>query len=328
MKYFLKRCGHQELGSMDASMRPSRGQYLLIPMRGEASSLFPPLSQTQLNDFHLVAIYPLFTQEKVYCRYVYHNDRFHGSLAEFPRNEYRLYLNKELQGGNFKFFENGIVVLRNVRENDFDSGLYLDYADPNDDKYSVYERILNEHKLRTTDNFAVYDGRINEFEKSVDEIDISNSRIEVAEEDIRYIARREGEIASLFTIPQFRDFVSFAYQRKCAVTRTVIEYGELNNLETAHIMPAAHNGPPLPSNGISLCRDFHWAFDHGFWTLTDDYKVIISKQAPSEMLIPYDGKPIFLPEEPFFRPKLEFIQYHRQNIFEHFGQIRSISTRG
>lgn len=46
MKYLLKRCGHQELGSMDSSMRPQRGQYLLMAMRSEVLSFFPPLSKT------------------------------------------------------------------------------------------------------------------------------------------------------------------------------------------------------------------------------------------------------------------------------------------
>lgn len=305
-------------------MRPSRGQYLLIPMQGEALSFFPPLSTTQLNDFRLVSLYPLYANAKVYCRFVYHNDKFLGSTAIHPRNEHRLYLNHEVQGGSLRFFEEGIVVFRMVDENNWESGLFLDYAYPGDKKYRKYEKILNERKHRSTDNYAVYEGNIQEFEKGVSKIDISTPIIEVAKEDIHYMERREDEIESLFTNVQFRDFVSVAYQHKCAITRTVIEYGELNNLETAHIKPRAHGGPFLPSNGISLCRDFHWAFDHGFLALTDDYKVIVSKKAPSEMLMPYDGKEIFLPSEPFFQPKVEFIQYHRQNIFEHFEQIRSI----
>ena len=41
MKYLLKRCGHQELGSMDETMRPQRGQYLLMAMKDEVLSSFP-----------------------------------------------------------------------------------------------------------------------------------------------------------------------------------------------------------------------------------------------------------------------------------------------
>jgi len=41
MKYLFKRCGHQELGSMDASMKPQRGQYLLMAMKDQVLSFFP-----------------------------------------------------------------------------------------------------------------------------------------------------------------------------------------------------------------------------------------------------------------------------------------------
>ena len=116
MRYLLKRCGSQELGSMGTSQRPNRGQYLLISKK--VLEFFPPLSITQLNDYCLVPIYPLYCDDKVYCRFVYHNDKYHDSIADHPRDEYRLYLNREVQGGCLLFQQNGIVVLRLVDEED------------------------------------------------------------------------------------------------------------------------------------------------------------------------------------------------------------------
>lgn len=323
MKYLLKRCGHQELGSMGTSMKPQRGQYLLMAMRDEVLSFFPPLSRTQQNDFRLVSICPLYTNDKVYCRFAYHNDRFHGSTAAHPRNEYRLYLNREVQGGQLRFYEGGIVVMRLIQDPDFESGLYMDYAAPSDVQYEIYNKILNENQLDGSGNYAVYDGVIQVFEQAVAKVDVSEQDVKVAPEDISYIEKRKNDISQLFTEKQFRDFVSVAYQHKCAITGTVIEYKDLNNLETAHIRPKSHGGPFLPCNGMTLCRDFHWAFDHGFLALSDDYRVMVSKKAPSPLLLPYDGKAIFLPTEPFFQPELEYVQYHRKNVFEHFEQIRA-----
>lgn len=64
MKYFLKRCGSQELGSVDASGKPQRGRYLLISMNPDILSFFPPLSTVQLNDFVPIACKLLFGNER------------------------------------------------------------------------------------------------------------------------------------------------------------------------------------------------------------------------------------------------------------------------
>ena len=97
-EYYLKKCGHQELGSVGANGRANRGRYLLTSMDQNVLSFFPPLSVAQLNDCALLPIVPLFSGEKVYCNFVYHNDKFHGSTAAHPRNEYRIYLNRSLEG--------------------------------------------------------------------------------------------------------------------------------------------------------------------------------------------------------------------------------------
>lgn len=324
MKYLLKRCGHQELGSMDSSMRPQRGQYLLVSKKDEVLSFFPPLSITQQNDYRIVPFYPLYTNTKVYCRFVYHNDKFHGSTAIHPRNEHRLYLNKELQGGTFKYFEGGIVVLRMVDETDFEKGLYLDYVSPQEKLYKTYNALLQANKLDWSGNYGIYRGVIKKFESKAAAFSNETVDVKLSDEDIAYISNNKMEEASLFNEVSFRDFVMVGYQHKCAVTRTAIEYGSLYNLETAHIHPKAHGGTFLPSNGIMLCRDFHWAFDHGFFTLTDDFKVMVSDKVNSDMLAPFNGKQIFIPNNPFFRPDLENVRWHRAHVFEHFGQIKAM----
>ena len=327
MKYLIKRCGHQELGSMDSSLRPQRGQYLMMSKQSDVLSFFPALSSTQQNDFRLVPIYPLYCEGKIYCRFVYHNDKFHGSTASHPRNEYRLYLNREVQGGELRFFEDGLVVFRMVDETDFSGGLFVDYAAPSDANYAVYAALLSDNKIGGGENYAVYNGVIDIFESRAREIDTAAQDIKVAQEDLDFISKSDKDVESLFNLQEFRDFVSVGYQHRCAITGTVIAYGSLNNLEAAHIRPQAHAGPNLPCNGISLCRDFHWAFDHGFLTLTDDCRVKVSTRAPSDLLMPYDGKKIYMPADPFFRPRVDFIHHHQKHVFEHFEQIRAFDRQ-
>jgi predicted restriction endonuclease len=125
----------------------------------------------------------------------------------------------------------------------------------------------------------------------------------------------------------FRDIVLFAYMGKCAVTGKSINYESLSNLEAAHIMPQAHNGPDAVPNGMALCRDLHWAFDKGFFTITnidDDYIVNVHENVKdSEVLKDIDGKVIFKPSDPRFRLHNNALEYHQKHIFGTFKQIRA-----
>jgi predicted restriction endonuclease len=95
----------------------------------------------------------------------------------------------------------------------------------------------------------------------------------------------------------------------------VIRYENYFNLEAAHIKPRSHGGLYIPSNGIALCRDIHWAFDKGFITLNDSLEVIVHEKVSSEWLRLYENKQIYVPKDPFFRPSPDNLRYHRDNVF-------------
>jgi predicted restriction endonuclease len=59
----------------------------------------------------------------------------------------------------------------------------------------------------------------------------------------------------------------------------------------------------------------HWAFDKGFFTLTKDYKVLVHPRIESDWLRSYDGMHLSLPDNPFFQPATESIEYHNKNIY-------------
>lgn len=96
------------------------------------------------------------------------------------------------------------------------------------------------------------------------------------------------------------------------------------NLEAAHIWPISHKGLYLPSNGIALCRDMHWAFDKGMFTVDDNFKVKVHPNIESEYLRQYNGKQIFIPENPFFRPDVNSLHYHQSNIYGLFQTAGSL----
>lgn len=132
------------------------------------------------------------------------------------------------------------------------------------------------------------------------------------------------EMASLFNSVSFRDFVMTGYKQKCAITGNVIQYKSFMNLEAAHIWPRSHKGLYLPSNGIALCRDMHWAFDKGMFTIGDDFKVIVHPDVESDYLQQYNNKSLYIPENAFFRPDINNLHYHQTHIYGLFKTSGSL----
>jgi putative restriction endonuclease len=115
----------------------------------------------------------------------------------------------------------------------------------------------------------------------------------------------------------FRVLITDAYYRKCSIT------GEktLPVLEAAHIKPYAESGPHFISNGILFRSDIHKLFDTGYITITNDYKIEVSKRIREEFsngkeYYQYHGKTLSnLPSRDTDRPDSKYIDWHNSNIF-------------
>jgi len=320
MKYYLKKCGFQELGSVGADGIVHRGRYLLTSMNEEVLAMFPPLSVAQLNDSALLPIMPLYSGEKVYCNFVYHNDKYHGSTAAHPRNEYRIYLNKALEQNRNLFCADDIMVIRTEEITDEDNQVQTVYLmdlvkDKASAEYAQLNTAIENYPIRG--GYGVFDGILPFFEKKVESLKQSQDSTVVIDNSVtqRIISAQPDSLASLFNAATFRDFVMVGYDNLCAITGTVIRYESYMNLEAAHIRPKSHGGTFLPNNGIALCRDLHWAFDKGFFTLNDNYEVQVHPKVTSEYLRSFDGKKIRIPSNPFFVPDIESIRYHRNSVY-------------
>jgi len=128
----------------------------------------------------------------------------------------------------------------------------------------------------------------------------------------------------------FRLLIKEAYNYKCAVCGMKIHSpnGSSWEVEAAHIVPRGANGKDDIWNGLALCRLHHWAFDVGWFTLTDNFRILASDKIKS---LPDDyGKfgnfdfmkqlnredlLILLPKDRHMRPHLAAIRWHRENIF-------------
>ena len=348
-RYYIHKVGHQEMGSINFDGdKPKRGRYFLISKK--CLSLFPHVSSVVMNDKVIVAIIPMNVnnkREKVLCTMDYHNQKFADIeyVGKHPRNEIRLYMNNEIDPDKNYFKKGDLAVFEEIESTDCKS-YSLTRIPESHPQYNTLFDFLCKYDNTYKSN-AVVEASFSFIDKpeteNVDVIITDEAKDLIKEESTSLLKHfvddeeDDDEIetnsmesamgCSFFNSSLFHDLVMNAYNYKCAITGKVIRYKkgkiDLFNLEAAHIKPHAHQGTYLPCNGIALSRDMHFAFDKGFFTISDNLKVVVSEKLKDDWFYKeYNGKSLFVPEEPFFRPNPIFLKHHREHVFETFKQIR------
>ncbi|MGA1801897.1 HNH endonuclease [Rhizobium sp. HT1-10] len=118
----------------------------------------------------------------------------------------------------------------------------------------------------------------------------------------------------------FRRIVLRAYDERCAITGLrLINGGGRAEVEAAHIRPVEANGPDSVTNGIALSGTAHWMFDRGLISLTDEFEVLVSRQANDQdavrAFINKSGRAL-VPRQVLQRPHPQFLNWHRENCFK------------
>jgi putative restriction endonuclease len=121
---------------------------------------------------------------------------------------------------------------------------------------------------------------------------------------------------------RFRLDIVGAYNYTCALTGyrvTTIDGASI--IDAAHIHQFSESRNNDPRNGIALCKNAHWLFDQGLWSLDDDYRVIVAdtsfdEAAPQQKsLKEYHGHKISLPSHRSLWPDPKHLVWHRENKF-------------
>ena len=137
MKY-LKKLNPQELGFRKGILRT--GGYFYISKKA-ANMFFGSLSKHVNNDNKILKISSLDKTFKIAeMSYVYHNDKWNTTKGS--RDEYRIYLNRQIQFHALHFMPNDIVVFE--RDDDAYSFLHLK---ENDKRYQAYLSLLDVHGI-------------------------------------------------------------------------------------------------------------------------------------------------------------------------------------
>jgi putative restriction endonuclease len=134
---------------------------------------------------------------------------------------------------------------------------------------------------------------------------------------------RASELAELTgREARFRLNVVSAYNYTCALTGyrlLTISAGTI--IDAAHIHQFSDSRNNDVRNGIALCKNAHWLFDNGLWTIADDYTVRVACDAFTEdspdqkPLSDYDGQCIRLPSNPALYPEQAHLDWHRNKRF-------------
>jgi putative restriction endonuclease len=122
---------------------------------------------------------------------------------------------------------------------------------------------------------------------------------------------------------RFRLTVIPAYNYSCALTGyRLVTISSGSVVDAAHIHRFADSRNNDPRNGVALCKNAHWLFDVGLWTLDDDYRVRVASTKFSESgvealcLQPLEGRKINLPSDTKLWPDRIHLAWHRTNRFQ------------
>jgi len=107
------------------------------------------------------------------------------------------------------------------------------------------------------------------------------------------------------------------YNHTCAVCGVSARLGNQATLvDAAHILEFSIFHYDDPRNGISLCKNHHWGFDAGAFTITEDYKIIVSPTLSGNSLSLTNNALVILPENPLYHPAPAALLWHRHNRYK------------
>ncbi|MFL9458551.1 MULTISPECIES: HNH endonuclease [Nostocales] len=118
----------------------------------------------------------------------------------------------------------------------------------------------------------------------------------------------------------FRRVVVSVYGQRCAFCGLrVIHQGQII-VDGSHIKPFSQFYDDRIDNGVALCKNHHWAFDRGWFSITDDYTLLISSNLVEDSpnarpMRDFAGDRILLPSHSQYYPRLEALRWHRENVF-------------
>ena len=122
---------------------------------------------------------------------------------------------------------------------------------------------------------------------------------------------------------RFRLDIVPTYLYTCALTGyrvTTISNGTI--VDAAHIHQFSDSRNNDLRNGLALCKNAHWLFDKGLWSIDGDYRILVAndvfaEESPDQKpLREYHGERLRLPKERSAWPDPRHLAWHRKHKFQ------------
>ena len=120
----------------------------------------------------------------------------------------------------------------------------------------------------------------------------------------------------------FRRLLVAVYKQRCAFCGLqILDSLGQNIVDGAHIKPFSLFYDDRIDNGLSLCKNHHWAFDRGWFSVNDDYTIVVAANLREESpharpMRDMEGDRLNLPAQAQYYPRVEAIRWHRNNVFQ------------
>jgi putative restriction endonuclease len=156
---------------------------------------------------------------------------------------------------------------------------------------------------------------LSEIDQNLDRVE--QSELENFDSEIKFTWRK-----SVIRNSFFRKSVVFAYDYRCAFCKLKITRNPNQNIvDGAHIKPFADFSDSKIDNGLSLCKNHHWAFDLGWFSIDDNYQILVAHDLEDDSpytrsMKDFDRESIALPSNEKYFPRLEALKWHREHKFK------------
>ena len=342
-KYLIKKLGHQELGyrNKDSNIPGvSRGQYFLVSKK--YLDFFPPLKKEIPQDLQILNFVTHTSNTPSQVKYIYDNDKFHGSTANSPRNEHRINLNLKVNPEKQVFFKDDIIVIKKesfTNENGFDESAFIVTRyrkDLNTNDYNLLSRVLNSNSLGSNSrNYCIANELdlkpIESFRDRLfnrvlpNEVLIPIADTTLIDVSKNYFSKDENELRNYEQ--QMKRIIFDKYNYRCLVSDIGFkwsEQGEIKNswrgITGAHIKPRVHGGPYNSNNIIPLIEPVHQIFDKGVFRITSEHRIEIHQKALKDPLLSnfhsFNDKKIQLPNG--INLSQDYLAWHKDHIYGNF----------
>ncbi|QIR41772.1 HNH endonuclease (plasmid) [Tolypothrix sp. PCC 7910] len=155
--------------------------------------------------------------------------------------------------------------------------------------------------------------QVNAFAELQDQLQRSGGKVYQPEE-------LEDEQTTIVRDAAFRKIVITTYNHTCAFCGLqILDANSQNIVDGSHIKPFSQFYDDRIDNGLSLCKNHHWAFDRYWFTIDDDYTIIVAdnlrEDSPNaKPMREFRGDRIILPSQKQYYPRQDSLQWHREEF--------------